>query len=132
MNLDRFVGLPYLDRGRSVEGVDCWGLVWLVYREVRGIDLPSYSDRYVTAADRQAMAELIGAELGPWNEIHASTRQIFDVVLMREGKFPRHVGLIVGRDAMLHAEPNTTSCIARLSSPLIRNRIVGLFRHVAS
>ena len=61
---DRFVGIPYADKGRG-DSVDCWGLVWRVFHEMRGITLPSYAERYVTAHDRAAMAELIAGELAP-------------------------------------------------------------------
>jgi cell wall-associated NlpC family hydrolase len=38
-----YVGLPWKFAGRSSEGVDCWGLLWLVYREVLGIPIASYA-----------------------------------------------------------------------------------------
>lgn len=63
MIFDRFVGIPYLDKGRSIVGSDCWGLLFQVYRELRGIELPSYAERYVTGSDRAAMARLIAGEL---------------------------------------------------------------------
>lgn len=37
----RFIGLPYLPGGRERDGVDCWGLLRLVYWEERHILLPS-------------------------------------------------------------------------------------------
>lgn len=129
MIFDRFVGIPYLDKGRGIVGLDCWGLLHLVYREVRGIELPSYSDRYVTGADREAMARLISGELDDWREIEAGREQAFDGVLMREGKFPRHIGVVTQPGMLLHVERGETSRIERYRTGLFANRIVGFFRY---
>lgn len=126
---DRFVGIPYLDKGRSIVGLDCWGLAVAVYRELRGIELPSYAERYVTAADRQDMAQLISGELGGWNEVPAGQEHAFDVVLMREGKFPRHVGLVTSRGWLLHVLEGETSRVESYRFGLLANRIVGFYRY---
>lgn len=128
MNFDRFVGIPYLDKGRSIVGLDCWGLLYLVYRELRGIELPSYSESYVTGADRVAMARLIAGEMDDWQEIPAGQEKTFDGVLMREGKFPRHVGIVTAPGMLLHVEQGETSHIERYRSGILANRIVGFFR----
>lgn len=36
----RYVGLPYRAGGRERDGLDCWGLIRLIYREEKGILLP--------------------------------------------------------------------------------------------
>lgn len=128
MMFDRFVGIPYLDRGRSIVGCDCWGLLWLVYRELRGVELPSYSERYVTGADRGEMARLIAGELDDWQEIPATEEQRFDGVLMREGSFPRHIGVVVAPGQMLHVERGQTSRIERYRSGMLAPRVVGFYR----
>lgn len=128
MIFDRFVGIPYLDKGRSVVGLDCWGLLWMVYRELRGIELPSYAESYVTGADRQAMARLIAGEMDDWQEIPAGQEKPFDGVLMREGKFPRHIGIVTQPGMLLHVEQGETSRIERYRSGILANRIVGFFR----
>lgn len=126
---DRFVGLPYLDKGRSIIGVDCWGLLWMVYRELRGIELPSYAERYVTGADRKAMARLIAGELDDWREVPAGKEKAFDGVLMREGRFPRHIGVVTQPGMLLHVEQGETSRIERYRSGILASRIVGFFRY---
>jgi cell wall-associated NlpC family hydrolase len=126
---DRFVGIPWLDKGRSIVGCDCWGLVWMVYRELRGIELPSYSEHYVTAADRRATARLIAGELDDWQEIPSSEEIVFDGVLMREGQFPRHIGIVTAPGMLLHVSEGETSRIERYRSGILANRIVGFYRY---
>lgn len=129
MMFDRFVGIPYLDRGRSLVGLDCWGLVVMLFRELRGIELPSYSESYVTAADRAAIARLIAGEIEPWAEIEAGSEQIFDVVLMREGRYPRHVGIVTEPGQLLHVLEGQTSRIERYRSGAFMHRVAGFYRY---
>jgi cell wall-associated NlpC family hydrolase len=128
MLFDSFVGIPYLDRGRSIVGCDCWGLVLLIFRELRGIDLPSYVDRYQTGADRAAISYLIKGELDPWDQVADGTETSFDGVLIREGSFPRHIGVVVTPGLMLHVERGETSRIERYRSGNFAHRITGFYR----
>lgn len=129
MVFDRFVGIPYLDKGRSIVGIDCWGLLHLCYRELRGVDLPSYAERYVTGSDRSAVARLIAGELDGWQEIPAGEETTFDGLLMREGSFPRHIGIVAAPGMVLHVQPGETSRIERYRSGNLANRIVGFYRY---
>lgn len=126
---DSLVGIPYLDKGRDRAGCDCWGLVALAFAELAGVELPSYADRYVTGADRQALAALIGGELGDWLPVVSGSERRFDVVLMREGSYPRHIGLVVTPGQLLHVQPGGTSCIERYRGGILANRVVGFYRH---
>jgi len=127
---DSFVGLAYADKGRG-PAYDCWGLLWLVMRELRGVDLPSYSDQYVTADDRAALAVLIKGELDPWGEIAAGEEQPFDGVLMKEAGFPRHIGIVTQPGMVLHVQRGETSRIERYRHGPLRHRIVGFYRYRA-
>lgn len=118
---DPFVGIPWIDRGRSIIGCDCWGLVWIVYRELLRIELPSYHDRYVTSADRAATAALVAGELDPWEEIAAGQEMTFDVALMQGT--PLHIGIVTAPGMMLHVESGETSRIERYRSGLLQNRL---------
>jgi cell wall-associated NlpC family hydrolase len=125
---DRFVGLPYRDKGRGDE-VDCWGLVVRVFAELRGITLPSYADSYESADDRAGLARLIGGELDPWDRIVAGEEQTFDCVLMQEAGFPRHIGVVVTPGLLLHVQRGETSCIERYRHGPLKHRVVGFYRY---
>jgi cell wall-associated NlpC family hydrolase len=52
---DEYLGLPWWEGGGDRNGVSCWGLAALVYRERCGTDLPAYSER-MDAAERSVAA----------------------------------------------------------------------------
>jgi len=129
---DKYVGIPFKDRGRDADGCDCWGLLRLIMREGKGVDLPSFST--VSATDHQAAAvEIANACMsGPWGDVPAGQARAFDVVLMRGGgRSPCHVGLLVDAKRMIHVEKQGTSVVVPLTDVSVRNRIVSVWRHEA-
>ncbi len=126
---DRYVGIPYHDRGRSLVGIDCYGLVCLVYRELRGIELPSYAEGYVTASDRRAIAQLVAGGLSDWQPVAVGEERPFDGCLMREGARPTHIGLVVSPGLVLHVDRGETSRIERYQHGPLAQRLVGFFRY---
>ena len=43
---ERYSKIPYVDKGRNRYGVDCYGLLYLVYYQERNIDLPLLTSEY--------------------------------------------------------------------------------------
>ncbi len=128
-----YVGLPYADHGRSRDGVDCWGLVRLVYAEQFDLILPDHGPDYGSAARIFDVAAAIEANaIPPWREIKGWP-EIGDIVLLRHGRFPIHVGVYVGqrdtRPHMLHVEEGLSACIEPLDGVVWGHRIMGFYRH---
>lgn len=123
---ERAISVPYLDKGRSWSGWDCWGLVYVAYRDVLGIDLPSWSDAYVTAADRAEIERLIHDGRSDWTEIPLPEARDGDVALLRDGGRDSHVGLIVG-PRILHSRERVGTVLEPITR--WRPRLVGLYRH---
>lgn len=126
-----FVGLPWAERGRDRHGVDCYGLLVLVYRQVNQIDLPTYGQAYTSVDERAEIAALleVGAEQWPWQPIAIEDVRDLDVLLFRRGRLESHVGIVAGRGAMLHVERDALSCIERFEAGRWRPRLTGAFRH---
>lgn len=125
---DDYIDLPYKIDGRDREGVDCWGLVCLVYREQLGIDLPDHANEQRAAqGDWKVIAASMEEDARRWKQVDRP--QEFDVVLMRRGPLSCHVGLYLGRGAMLHICDGIDSAIESCNGAKWGKRIVGFYRH---
>ncbi|MGN6549766.1 MAG: NlpC/P60 family protein [Pararhizobium sp.] len=129
MRFDRYVGLPWLDRGRTCDGVDCWGLLRLVYAGELGIELPSFATDYADTSDRGRINVLVAEERDPWVPVERGREQPCDVVLIRER--PWHVGAVVRRGLMLHIEQDRSSVIEPYTTMRHAARVEGIYRHIS-
>lgn len=126
---DDYIGLPFREDGRDREGLDCWGLVRLVYSERLGVDLPAYSGEFTDSsrATLRKVAALMEERSRLWREVPEPRE--YDVVLLRAGQLYCHVGLFVPRHDLLHIEAGIDSAREPLTSPRRRHSVVGYFRH---
>lgn len=123
------IGIPYLDRGRTVAGCDCWGLAMLYHAE-RGVTLPDFADAYESAEQSQSVASVVAAHRADagWLEVSPQDWAPGDLLLMRMHGHPCHVGVFVGGGMFLHTLRGHNSALQRLSDVRYRSRIVGAWR----
>lgn len=127
----RAVGVPFVTRGRSYDGADCYGLVFLAYRDALEIPIPSYADEYVSARPSRALADLIARESRAWRRVDDEPRWFGDVLLLRReecGGRAAHCALALDARRMLHTEAGIDACVEMYDSPLWRDRVAGVFR----
>ncbi len=132
--IDGFIGIPYVDKGRSMSGADCWGLVILVYRQLANIELPSYGE--ISASNLIAIAREMKAglsDLEQWHDVGAEPRRALDVVVMHKldavDKFPYHVGVMISPRRLLHTVRSANSHTVLLTDPSVATSIIGYRRH---
>lgn len=114
--VNQYVGIPYLDEGRTREAVDCWGLVQLVYKDQYGIDL------------EDIMTEVEAIRHGKWFAVERHGAQEGDVMLFRTGAFQRHVGVAVDEHRMLHSDKNAATCIERYDAKKWSSKLERIYR----
>jgi cell wall-associated NlpC family hydrolase len=123
----RAATVPFVDRGRTWHGWDCYGLVYRAYADVLGIALPSYVERSPPADAHEDVAALIRREIADWARV--AVPRPSDGVLLRLGSHACHVGLVLGAGRFLHAMEGLGTCAERLDGPHWRNRVVGFYRN---
>lgn len=100
--LTGLIGLPWVAGARGPEAYDCWGLFLAVQRQHFGRDLPEIP---VDALDLRAVLDAFTAhpERRRWQPVSAAEEG--DAVLMRQSRYPVHIGLWLGIDGggVLHA-----------------------------
>ena len=118
---EQAITTPFLDRGRTVHGWDCWGLVVSAYRDVLGITLPTYED-YDTVRNHKALVRLFVAHAPEWHKVPAAIDGC--VALIFRGALPLHAGLVIANGRrILHCEEG----VGTVSEPIERFRIEGIY-----
>jgi hypothetical protein len=127
--VEKYVGIPFVDGGRSREGVDCWGLVRLVYETECGILLPTYGE--ISAEDLSKVAHEVATESNhePWHPV--TKPQLFDVAVMHRRTAPIHVGVVAALSPvrLLHVERATLTVFLEITHPTIKFRHAIYYRH---
>lgn len=125
-DFEHYVGVPWVDGGRTEAGADCWGLFRLVYAQVLGIPLPSYSGAYGSALDKVIVRRLIEGKPDYWHRVE--TPEPGDGVLLNIAN-RTHIGVVVGNGYMLHTEFGCGAVIENYQSLKYSNVLEGFYRY---
>lgn len=131
--LQKYVGLPFQDKGREWDGVDCYGLLYLLYREERGIILPRYESEYETIRDHARVTEaftMCCEDAERWKELPADEPlELYDALVFRVRGRMWHCGIYVAVGFMLHIMEGMNCALERYLSPIWKPRYVNAYRY---
>lgn len=130
MDFNKYIGILYRDKGRDFKGCDCWGLVRLIYQNEFDIVLPSYADNYLDSEEAVEISDLINREKLHWKAVPLGQERVGDVVVLRLLGYPMHVGIVIGKNRMLHIMKGINSVVEDYTRVAWKNRVTGIFRHV--
>lgn len=124
------IGIPCVDGGRTLAGLDCYGLVMEVYRRF-GITLPEFTAGY---DDEDKISEIIYGEMEKpiWRECRGRL-PVPCIAAIRLG-VPRgvinHTGVYIGNGKFIHARSKIGVCVNRIDSPAWRRVIEGFYQYM--
>jgi hypothetical protein len=122
-----YISLKYLKKGRDKDGLDCWGLVKLIYKEQYNIELPSFAEEY-EAEQQTKIEQLIALGKEGWEKVETPT--IGDVALLRVNGLFMHVGVVVSPNQFIHVSEHTDTTVERFDTGLWKHRVEGFYRYV--
>jgi cell wall-associated NlpC family hydrolase len=126
VNLAAYIGLPYKSKGRCLEGIDCYGLVYVFYKNILKLEVPSYVEDYASAENRQSVSEAIKDNLNNWVEVFKP--KFGDMLIFNILGLPTHVGIYISNGDFIHSFLGTNTCVERLSSITWNKRLKGVYR----
>lgn len=132
---NKYIGIPFAEEGRGFAGCDCAGLVDLVLREEKGVQVTRFGYEYARLdfKGKKGLRELETALrkhlLAEWPKAVSEPRP-FDAVIFALDGIECHVGIYVGGGQFLHVEKNGLFAkIDELSDPKWTKCFVEFRRH---
>ena len=128
--MDKALRVKFVDKGRDYSGWDCFGPGYVAYRDILGIELPSFVDEYVdagnTKASRRVIRDIILSQKHNWETVDKP--QALDIVLFRFGDTETHLGIMIDKKRFLHCEKTINTVIERVDSAKWKKRVEGIYR----
>jgi len=119
-----FMGVPFVHQGRSIEGVDCAGLLILAHREC-GLEAPDMGGYARTPNGNELRTHIETA-----NVIARSTYSTPGaIVLFRFKNEPQHVGLSTGK-TLIHSFSQVGKVVEHNWDDIWIRRIVCSYKHI--
>ena len=134
MNFDKYIGLPYRHKGRDFDGVDCYGLCYLIFKNEIHTILPDfinikYSPDWYRTGKNFILNELGTFDKNIWLKVNKPFKVYDGLIFYLSSKtIANHCGLYIGNNKFIHIYENTTSQIERLDSSFVK--LYGAIRYI--
>lgn len=97
--INKYLGIPFIHQGRTLKGLDCYGLIIKVYEDLgfKLFDTKDYNEDW-SWKGKNCFTENYYKE---WEKV--STPTIYDVIMFRNGKgICYHAGIVLEEGRFLH------------------------------
>lgn len=128
--LSKYIGIPFVDEGRTFKGCDCYGLVKLYFKNELNKTLPEI--RIHPDQSSLSMAKFLSV-VSKNCKRHDTPKEGFGVALRTDPqnpKFVTHFGVVVkanGKLQILHTFRKKESHLVEVNHPAYKNKIEGFY-----
>lgn len=122
-DLRPYIGVPF-------EDANCYELFRRMHRDLHDIDLPDQPYRSAAPRESAFNASLMTKEAVNWIPVPAGRERFGDAVLIYIHGWACHIGFVIGRGFMIHAQQKTFSLKASYRHDIEwRDRKKSFYRH---
>jgi cell wall-associated NlpC family hydrolase len=127
----KYVGIPFEHRGRTANGIDCWGLIILAYRDIgiNILDLENYEYEW----EKNGKNLFLQNYYENWEKVDDLKDIRFMDLLMLKNKseIPCHAGLYLSDGRFLQCA-NKVGVVNCVLNDNWKNKIYGIYRYVSN
>ena len=125
--ISKFVGIPFVSKGRSFNGCDCYGLVKLYYKEILNIDIP---ETIITAEQpRRTFANYLNEISKNWTATTPAKNVV--VAMSVNAEHPNlvtHFAVMIDDKRFIDTRENMSSYLTSIDDEKIKNQIKGFYK----
>jgi len=126
--INKYIGIPYKDKGRDFKGCDCYGLVKLYYENELNINIP---DTNIQANQpRRIMINFLNEISSNWIKVEKPIKHCVVALASNEyhPKLITHFGLMLDDNMILHCINKINSHITSIKDIKIKAFIKGYYK----
>jgi cell wall-associated NlpC family hydrolase len=125
--VQKYLGIPYAHHGRDMKGLDCWGLILLVYKDLghQLIDIEKYDKDWANKGDNFFVENYHGQ----WEKVSAP--RLFDIALFCNNKgIACHAGLYIREGSIMHSLEKVGVALTKYSRVNTNRHLDGFYRMI--
>lgn len=98
----KYIGIPFENKGRGFNGIDCGGLVMLAYQQEQGKHIPDFDGEYIPRYIRQASRGIEQVRAASFRK--TAQPETMAVAIFSRSGMPYHVALCIDNERAIHAK----------------------------
>lgn len=124
--IDKYIGVPFLKKGRTTKGLDCYGLVMSYYRDCLSIEIPDVGATHLQPS--LAHLEYIDNAAKHWKEVDKPVENAVVAMstIVSRPSLVNHFGIIVSVDnklKILHTFKETNAHLVDIDNIAYKSKI---------
>ena len=129
INFEKYMDISFKEKGRDLSGLDCYGLIYIFFKNELGIILPDFLEvKYHGDWSKKGEDHILENIPNTFNKVVDSEFKKFDLHLFFDSTgIASHVGMNIGNGKFLHINEGSYSRISNLG--IYKRLLYGTLRY---